>query len=263
MNSILNKRISFNFSVDIKAILIMLLVGVFCVTAVFATPVLASQLQVTIASHFTVRYNGAVQHMRDANGNTIHPLVINGTTYLPLRAAADMFGVPVSWVGETNTIELGNAGGTGTTGSATPAVQGVRLRDVSRVMNVRGQGADWINDTSVLPRRTDDRGNSIRTYTEGIRIPISGSSATSIRWEGSFTHLSFDIGAIGDSGASVRIASGTASGSLVLWEQTIAPGEIITLSDLDVSEFGNDSLWFIIDSANRGEIVWILDPVLR
>jgi len=263
MKEVLNKRISFNISVDIKTVLTMLLVGVFCVSAVFATPVLASQIQATIASHFTVRYNGEVQHLRDANGNTLHPLVFNGITYLPLRAAADMFGVPVSWVGETNTIELGNTASSG----ANPAVQGVRLRDVSRVMNVRGSGADWINDTNILPTRTDDRGNSIRTYTEGIRIPISGvdrGSNTSLRWEGSYSRLSFDIGVFGNSSVAVRIAGGTGSGSLVLWERTVVPGEMITISDLDVSEFGNDSLWIIIDSTNREEgTVWILDPVLR
>jgi len=47
MKRILNKRIS----VDVKTLLTMLLVGVFCVSVMSATPVIAAQIQATIASH--------------------------------------------------------------------------------------------------------------------------------------------------------------------------------------------------------------------
>ena len=45
----------------------------------------------------------------DANGNTVEPFILDGTTYVPLRAISDMLGVEVQWDGETNTITLGSA----------------------------------------------------------------------------------------------------------------------------------------------------------
>ena len=263
MRRVLNKQIS------VKTLLTMLLIGVFCVSVMSATPVIAAQIQATIASHITVRYNGEVQHMRDANGNTVHPLVLNGTTYLPLRAAADMFGVPVNWIGETSTIELGNSGGTGaTTGGATPpAVRGVRLREVSRITNnpLNNTPAEW-TDTNFLPSRTDNAGNINLTYTDGIRFPTGGHErAASIRWDGSYSHLSFDVGVTGGGGARVRVSdwNGFTLGDTI-WEGTLVPGEIISVSDLDVSDFGSKPLWISVSSSNRDEnYVWILDPVLR
>ena len=264
MKRILNKRIRINVSVDVKTMLTMLLVGVFCVSAAFATPVLASQIQATIASHITVRYNGEVQHMRDANGNTVHPLVFNGTTYLPLRAAADMFGVPVNWIGETNTIELGNTARATMGEASPPVVQGVRLREVARLLTIGSGGGEWINDPNLIPSRVDASGNA-RAYTDAIRFPTEGRSVnTTIRWDGSFSHISFDVSATGSSGVTVRLSSSNSSRVDPIWEQLIIPGETIRVSDLNVSDFGRDPLWVTVSSANREEgYAWILDPVLR
>ena len=37
----------------------------------------------------------------DANGNTVEPIIYNGTTYLPVRAVANAFGKAVSGVKKT------------------------------------------------------------------------------------------------------------------------------------------------------------------
>lgn len=44
---------------------------------------------------------------KDANGNTVEPFIMNGTTYLPVRAVANAFGKDVDWDGETQTVYLG------------------------------------------------------------------------------------------------------------------------------------------------------------
>lgn len=44
----------------------------------------------------------------DADGNRVDPVIIDGTTYLPVRAVANAFGKAVYWDGETSTVYLGN-----------------------------------------------------------------------------------------------------------------------------------------------------------
>ena len=55
----------------------------------------------------TIKYNGNVQEMKDAGGNRVYPISYEGTTYLPVRAVADMLGIAVNWDGATNTVWLG------------------------------------------------------------------------------------------------------------------------------------------------------------
>ena len=57
----------------------------------------------------TIEYNDVDQVMKDANGNRVYPISYNGTTYLPVRAVADMLGVKVQWDGPTNHVLLGNS----------------------------------------------------------------------------------------------------------------------------------------------------------
>ena len=49
-------------------------------------------------------------------GNTVAPFIMDGSTYLPLRAVAQALGLGVRWVPETNTVELA-AGGEPISGS--------------------------------------------------------------------------------------------------------------------------------------------------
>ena len=47
----------------------------------------------------------------DANGNRVEAQIIDGTTYLPVRAVANAFGKAVYWDGPTSTVYLGNYNG--------------------------------------------------------------------------------------------------------------------------------------------------------
>lgn len=44
---------------------------------------------------------------RDVNGNVVDPFIIDGTTYLPVRALADALGQGVEWIQETSTVVIG------------------------------------------------------------------------------------------------------------------------------------------------------------
>lgn len=46
----------------------------------------------------------------DANGNSVEPFIIDGTTYLPVRGIASALGMNVGWDGATSTVTLDNPG---------------------------------------------------------------------------------------------------------------------------------------------------------
>ena len=43
---------------------------------------------------------------RDANGNIVEPFIVDGTTYLPVRAVGEALGMNVTWDGVTGTVFL-------------------------------------------------------------------------------------------------------------------------------------------------------------
>ena len=57
-----------------------------------------------------IMMNGQEITPKDANGNTVEPFIIDGTTYLPVRAVSGALGLNVEWDGDTNTVFLTEAG---------------------------------------------------------------------------------------------------------------------------------------------------------
>ncbi len=51
-----------------------------------------------------IYYNGKLQSFSDVNGKKVYPLSYEGTTYLPIRAVANLFDILIDWDAETNTI---------------------------------------------------------------------------------------------------------------------------------------------------------------
>lgn len=57
-------------------------------------------------NNITVTMDGAPVNLVDANGNPVEPFIINGTTYLPVRAVAGALGLDVGWDAATKTVTL-------------------------------------------------------------------------------------------------------------------------------------------------------------
>lgn len=57
-------------------------------------------------SDIKISLNGKVLELKDANNNSIQPIVYNGTTYLPVRAIGEIFDKKIEWEQETSTIKI-------------------------------------------------------------------------------------------------------------------------------------------------------------
>jgi hypothetical protein len=78
----------------------------------------------TIAGDIGLSLKGKAWHPKDEDGQEITPVVINGSSYLPVRALAEALGVDIRWDEATRTIVIGgdpapdnSAGGDGSKAS--------------------------------------------------------------------------------------------------------------------------------------------------
>lgn len=65
------------------------------------------EVKAYLNSSVQIKYNGTPVQPRDEKGNAVLPITYNGTTYLPVRAIADVMGVAASYNPQTYTVELG------------------------------------------------------------------------------------------------------------------------------------------------------------
>lgn len=76
----------------------------------------ATNVTATLRPDVTVRIDGIACDFYNAQGKEVHPILYNGTTYIPLRAVGELMGKNVNWDGTTGTASLS---GTRTTGNVT------------------------------------------------------------------------------------------------------------------------------------------------
>ncbi len=63
-------------------------------------------------NNIKITLDGKTITPKDANGAVVEPFIVDGTTYLPVRAVADSLGLGVEWDAKTQTVKL-TAGGSG------------------------------------------------------------------------------------------------------------------------------------------------------
>lgn len=75
-----------------------------------AIPTMAEKVTKTaelLYNNIKVVIDGKQADLKDAQGNTVEPFIIDGTTYLPVRAVSNALNKAVSWDGATQTVYLG------------------------------------------------------------------------------------------------------------------------------------------------------------
>ena len=86
--------------------ILMVLVLVFA----FATGVVAKDvydvIKAQLRKDFTIEIDGVEREFKNVNGETVYPILYEGTTYLPVRAIGEIMGKEVYWYEADKRIEL-------------------------------------------------------------------------------------------------------------------------------------------------------------
>ncbi len=80
-----------------------LLIVAMCGVALASSGVVKKELHY---NNIKVTLDGAQIALVDANGNPVEPFIIDGTTYLPVRAISSALGLNVGWDGANSTVTL-------------------------------------------------------------------------------------------------------------------------------------------------------------
>ena len=67
---------------------------------------LVETITASLAKDVKITYDGEEYVARDVNKNVIYPINYNGSTYLPVRAIANLYGSDVTWDNATRTVGL-------------------------------------------------------------------------------------------------------------------------------------------------------------
>lgn len=103
------------------AALILALVLAFGLTAQASAAGTLQEVTAYLSYDITIACNGDVQPLQDAGGNTVYPIIWEGTAYIPIRAVSNLLGIAVDWDQTMRTVILGGTAGTnaaGTSGAA-------------------------------------------------------------------------------------------------------------------------------------------------
>lgn len=139
-------------------------------TSVFGAPALKSID--AVFNNIKVVVDGITIQPKDSDGKPVEPFIVDGTTYLPLRAVATAFGKPVSWDQQTSTVIIGN----------NPKVSG-RIIPLQELIPYEG-GESFTNREKL---------NSFNAYQETYQPAVndfyaSRYSRQSYEWVGTYYH---------------------------------------------------------------------------
>ena len=96
-------------------------IGVTSAAVIMSSAAFAQNIEkalTAVYNNIRICVNGTEITPVDALGNTVEPFIIDGTTYLPVRAVAEALGENVDWDGDTNTVYIGERAAE--TGAFTP-----------------------------------------------------------------------------------------------------------------------------------------------
>ncbi len=112
-------------------------------SSIISTAFAAYTRQATLNySGISITLDGKKITPKDANGNAVEPFIIDGTTYLPVRAVANALGLNVTWDGKTQTVGLYTEDAPQTT--YTP----IETKNVGDIIKLSGTGNLSITDVA-------------------------------------------------------------------------------------------------------------------
>ncbi|TCT15369.1 copper amine oxidase-like protein [Natranaerovirga pectinivora] len=204
-------------------------------------------INATLRKDIKILINGHVFQPRDQSGKDIAPVIINGSTYLPVRAVAEAINLPVDWDGETNSVILG------------ARVKSKNLID----FQMRGSSsANKIVDQYSLRFQVGDIIKEEKQFEYGIEIRGINSASRDIRFtlDGGYTYFSGVIGNPDPHRTSFRIRD--YDKDTVLYQKVLEPGEFLVLEDIEL--YNVRTIEFtVVSSVGANNHIYILEPTIR
>lgn len=193
--------------------------------------------------------DGEVQTFYDANGQTVYPIMYNGTTYLPLRAIGGVMGKPVAWDGETETVILGEKDAWHSV-VAMPekgdGAYGAKIIDVNHLTFPYGELQEP------------------RTYANGIRLESvnSADKEFSVKLDDAYAVMSVTLHNPQSSESAAKMEIRDKKTDIVLLSQTLEPGQFFEAQDVNLNN--TDELIFRAEgAAGNDDEVFFLEPQVK
>ena len=92
-----------------KKQIVALILSLVFIFALASTAAAVSETKITaelIYRDIKIMLNGEEIQPKDATGKDVEPFIIDGTTYLPVRAVSNALGLEVGWDDATSTVSL-------------------------------------------------------------------------------------------------------------------------------------------------------------
>lgn len=180
---------------SLRALIALLCLGGLLVTVVLA----AGTYTKTLTAYYQdikLTINGQTVEPKDVNGNVVDPYIVDGTTYLPVRAVSEALGKQVDWDGDTNTVLISDPALTGTWNAVKVSLRGddtpldsfaggsftVRLEDSGKgVWVIGGEDFDitWSEENGALTIIDESGSGTYGTVTKGVMVlNIEGTFVT-------------------------------------------------------------------------------------
>lgn len=188
-------------------------------------------IQASLDTTISVKLNGESQTLLDANGTRIFPITYKGSTYLPVRAVADLVGLGVDWDQATKSVLLGKVAG------------GVDLIDTYDIYHKATVGDQtYVGQTRTADGKTEDIAGVTQTHWIYAFVNWYGNATFSYNLQGKHDTLTFSYYANEDAVMKVTGDDGN-----LLGEYTITGGAVPKTVTLPL--------------ANTYELKFILEPI--
>lgn len=155
-----------------KKILVILLIVVIASLSIVGATAIYTTVAATLRPDIKVTLDGQELSLQDADGDTITPLIVDGSTYLPVRAIAGALGIEIIWDEKTQTVKLN----TGAEPQEPIAPLGVRgtVKDIV-------QGKDGVTFTVVGQKQLDTRFDTATITVTGDTVLENIASYSEIK----------------------------------------------------------------------------------
>lgn len=189
--------------------ILMCVMALVCVLPAGAAAASVSTVSAAISPDITVKVDGEVQAFFSAGGAQVHPVLYNGTTYLPVRAIGELMNKNVNWDQSTLTVTLS---GTRTA----PATAGVRdTNPVRREIQAQLRPDFTIVVDGVTRTFTDVQGNTVypMLYEGTTYLPLRAIGelmGKTVSWDAATRTASLSGGSLVTDADSFGTAPGTA-----------------------------------------------------